>query len=74
MLGFTEYDLLEEEVQEGGDARGVPPVPLEIGGDGELGQDVDTSIPHAIIGEVSGTGFDSAGSIGIGEDGIPGLK
>ena len=66
--------VLGDEVQENSSTGSVPPVPLKIRSDGELGHNVDASIPHASIGIVSGAGIDSAGSIRVGEDSIAGLK
>ena len=71
---FVGAHVLEEKVQEGRNAGRVPPVPLEIGDDGKLGQDVNTSIPHTSIGAVSGAGIESTRSIGVGEDGVTSLK
>jgi len=69
-----EVHALEEEGQENGDTRGVSPVPLKISSNRKLGQDVNTGIPHTSIGEVSSAGIKSAGSIGVGENSVTGLK
>ena len=63
-----------EEFQEVGNSRWVPPVPLKVSSDGELGQDYDTGFSHPSIREVSRAGIKRAGSVGVGEDGIPGLE
>ena len=66
--------VLGDEVQENSSTGSVPPVPLKIRSDGELGHNVDASIPHASIGIVSRAGIDSAGSICVGEDSVAGLE
>ena len=65
---------LEQEGQELGDPRRIRPVPLEITNDRELGQDVDTSIPHPSIGEVSRAGVESPRSIGVDKNCVTGLE
>ena len=62
--------VLGDEVQENSSTRSIPPVPLEIRGDGELGHNVDASIPHTSISLVSRAGINGAGSICVGEDSV----
>ena len=69
-----EAHVLEEKLQEACDTRRVPPVPLEVTNDRTLGDDVDTSLPHASIGKVGGAGIRGTGSVGVGEDGETSLK
>ena len=66
--------VLEDEVQENSSTGSVPPVPLKIRSDGELGHNVDASIPHTSIGIVSRAGINSARSIRVGEDSVAGLE
>jgi len=63
-----------EEGQETSNARRVPPVSLEVRGDGTLGHDIDTGFPHPCIGKVGSAGVKGTGSVGVGEDGVTGLK
>jgi len=71
---LPEAHVLEENIQEARNARGVPPVPLEVSTGGKLWHNVDTGFPHPGIGKVSGADIESAGSVGVGEDGVTGLK
>ena len=63
-----------EEGQETGNARRVPPVPLEVRGDRTLGHNIDTGIPHPSISKVGSAGVKGTGSVGVGEDSVTGLK
>jgi len=67
-------EVLEEKVQEGRNARSVPPISLEISSDGELGHDVDTSFPHTSIGMISSASIEGTRGVGVGEDSVTGLK
>lgn len=69
-----ESHVLGDEVQENSSTRSIPPVPPEIRGDGELGHNVDASIPHTSISLVSRAGINGAGSICVGEDSVAGLE
>ena len=41
--------VLEEDIQEDRNARGISPVSLEVSTDGELRHDMDTGVPHPSI-------------------------
>ena len=66
--------VLEEDIQEDRNARGISPVSLEASADGKLRHDIDTGVPHSSISKVSSAGIKGTGSVGVGEDGVTGLK
>jgi len=71
---LLEAHVLEGDIQEDRNARSVPPVPLEVSANGELRHNVDTGIPHPSVSKVGSAGVKGTGSVGVGEDGVTGLK
>ena len=62
------FAVLGHERQNNRRSRSVPPVSHQLTDDGEEGEDVDTSLPHALVGVRSGLLASGARSVGIGKD------
>ena len=65
---LLEVHVLEEDIQEDRNARGISPVSLEASADGKLSHDIDT------VSKVSSAGIKGTRSVDVGEDGVTGLK
>lgn len=63
-------DLRVKEWQHCRCTRGVPPVPHELQSNGEEGQNLDTSIAHAVISFAGCLHVKCTGGVAVGEDAV----